>query len=327
MTQTTRTILELCRHEWLRERRRSSFAREMLARGLKLVVWISACLGASETMKATGASVFESLPYLLIADQVLRWMIQQTPEKNTLPYQLLPIRKWQMEVAYALRLTLMPINFMWLPIIWPQWWLIGVFLLSGYFYLWCWRAYLGLSKKVVGKPLGISGKNGFLACEFKLRFRHPKLVTKLRNSLIASAMLIGISCLGESDAYIDFAVLYALVSPSLQLLTCNLGYEQAHMPLLKTRLHSLQPVYQAKYIASLIMMLPAWILMLLPMALKMIAWQSVLMWSAIVALVVYPALLKWAPKGELGTPTAQITTLVTLTLPILIIQTIKHFLL
>lgn len=323
----TGTILEICRHEWLRERRRTSFVREMVVWWLKLGVWICACLSASETMRATGASAYESLPYLIIADQVLRWMIQQTPEKNTLPYQLLPIRKWQLETVYALRLTLMPINFMWLPVIWPQWWLTVVFLLSGYFYLWCWRAYLGLSNKVAGQPLGLNVKNGFLACEFKLRFRHPKLVTKLRNSLIASAMLIGISCLGESDAYIDFAVLYALVSPSLQLLTCNLGYEQAHMPLLKTRLHSLQPVYKAKYIASLIMMLPAWILMLLPMALKMIAWQSVLMWSAIVALVVYPALLKWAPKGELGTPTAQITTLVTLTLPILIIQTIKHFLL
>ena len=107
------------------------------------------------------------------------------------------------------------------------------------------------------------------------------------------------------------------------LLTARLGYEQPYMSLLHTRLHNLRAVYRAKYIAALLMLLPGIAIMSLPVAMGTLAWQRLMGWTLAVALLIYPALLMLAPKGKVGSPMAQLLTLVTLTLPILITQLFK----
>ena len=123
--------------------------------------------------------------------------------------------------------------------------------------------------------------------------------------------------------YTDFTVLHTLTFPTLPLLTTRLGYEQAYMPLLSTRMHNLRAVYKAKYIAALLMLMPGILILILPVAMETLSWQRLAAWTMAVALLIYPTLLICAPKGKVGSPTAQLLTLATLTLPILIIQILK----
>ena len=220
----------------------------------------------------------------------------------------------------------MTINFIWLPALWPQWWLLGWFILSGYVYLACWHTYLHLTRHT-DMPHGIPNfidKGGLLSCELKLRTRHPELRKKIRNGLVSALILTGISIYLDMELYTDFTVLHTLTFPTLPLLTARLGYEQAYMPLLNTRMHNLRAVYRAKYIAALLMLLPGIVILLLPVAMGTLSWQRLASWTAAVALLLYPTLLMCAPKGKTGSPTAQVITLLALTLPIILIQLIQH---
>ena len=125
------------------------------------------------------------------------------------------------------------------------------------------------------------------------------------------------------ELYTDFTVLHTLTFPTLPLLTTRLGYEQAYMPLLHTRMHNLRAVYRAKYIAALLMLMPGIFILFLPVAMGTLQWQRLAGWTMAVALLIYPTLLMCSPKGKVGSPTAQLLTLATLTLPILIIQLLK----
>jgi hypothetical protein len=89
-------------------------------------------------------------------------------------------------------------------------------------------------------------------------------------------------------------------------------------------MHGFWHIYQAKYIAALLMMLPGIFILLLPVAMGTLQWQRLAGWTMAVAMLIYPTLLTCAPKGKVGSPTAQLLTLATLTLPILIIQLIEH---
>jgi hypothetical protein len=302
------------------------FTRNIIIWSLKIVLWTSMALALPRTLEATGISIGESLPLLLLTDQIIRWFSQSTPAYNAQQYRLMPIRNWHAVAAYLLRMLFTPINFIWLPALWPQWWLLGWFILSGYVYLACWHTYLHLSKDKESRhrlPQFLD-KGAFLSCELKLRTRHPALIKKIRNGLISSLILTGISISIDMEMYTDFTVLHTLTFPTLPLLTARLGYEQAYMPLLNTRMHNLRAVYRAKYIAALLMLLPGIVILLLPVAMGTLSWQRLASWTAAVALLLYPTLLMCAPKGKTGSPTAQFITLLALTLPIILIQLIQH---
>ena len=123
--------------------------------------------------------------------------------------------------------------------------------------------------------------------------------------------------------YTDFTVLHTLTFPTLPLLTTRLGYAQAYMPQLHTRMHNLRAIYKAKYIAALLMLMPGILILLLPVAMGTLSLERLACWTMAVALLIYPTLLMCSPKGKVGSPTAQLLTLATLTLPILIIQILK----
>ena len=326
MNYALRDIAELCRHEYLRERRSMHFKRDVIIWSLKIALWTSMALALPRTLEVAGISIGESLPFLLLTDQIIRWFSQSTPAYNAQQYRLMPIRNWHVLAAYLLRMLLMPINFIWLPAVWPQWWLLGWFILSGYVYLACWHTYLHLTKgkETQHRLPQILDKGAFLSCELKLRTRHPILRQKIRNGMVVSIMLTLVSMALDTKAYTDFTVLYTLTFPTLPLLTARLGYEQAYMPLLHTRMHGLRAVYRAKYMAALLMLMPGIFILLLPVAMGTLQWQRLAGWTMAVALLIYPILLMCAPKGKTGSPTAQLITLLTLTLPILIIQIIEH---
>ena len=325
MNNALRNIAELCRHEYLRERRSMHFTRNVIIWSLKLVLWTSMALALPRTLENAGISIGESLPFLLLTDQIIRWFSQSTPAYNAQQYRLMPIRNWHVLAAYLLRMLFTPINFIWLPALWPQWWLLGWFILSGYVYLACWHTYLHLtqSKETQHRLPQILDKGAFLSCEMKLRTRHPELSKKIRNGLVSALILTGISIYLDMELYTDFTVLHTLTFPTLPLLTARLGYEQPYMSLLHTRMHNLRAVYRAKYIAALLMLLPGIIILLLPVAMGTLSWQRLAAWTMAVAVLIYPTLLMCAPKGKVGSPTAQLLTLATLTLPILIIQLLK----
>lgn len=328
MASPLRNIAELCRHEYLRERRSLHFSRNIVIWVLKIILWTSIALALPHTLEASGADITEILPLLLLADQAMRWFSQRTPALETHKYSTLPIKRWHIIAAYLLRMLFMPINFIWLPALLPQWWLLGLFILSGYVYLVCWHTYCHITEKK-GESLwnlGMMDNNGFLSLEIRMRMRTPTLRRRLRNGFIASVMLTSISVAMNSTAYTDFAVLYTLTFPTLPLLTARLGYEQAYMSLLHTRMHGLHAIYRAKYIAALLLLLPSIGILLLPVNMGTLEWQRLLGWTLATALLIYPALLLLAPKSEVGSPTSQVVALATLTLPIIITQLTNNLL-
>ncbi len=324
MNNALRNIAELCHHEYLRERRSMHFTRDVIIWSLKIVLWTSIALALPRTLEAAGISIGESLPLLLLTDQIIRWFSQSTPAYNAQQYRLMPIRNWHVLAAYLLRMLLMPINFIWLPAVWPQWWILGWFILSGYVYLACWHTYLHLTQgKESRHRLPQFLDNGaLLSCELKLRFRHPILRQKIRNGMVVSIMLTLVSMALDTKAYTDFTVLYTLTFPTLPLLTARLGYEQAYMPLLQTRMHGFWHIYQAKYIAALLMMLPGICILMLPLACGALPMERFIGWTLVTALLIYPTLLTCAPRSEVGSTTAQVVTLATLALPTAIAQAI-----
>lgn len=327
MNNALRNIAELCRHEYLRERRSMHFTRNIIIWSLKIVLWTSMALALPRTLESAGISIGEGLPLLLLTDQIIRWFSQSTPAYNALQYRLMPIRNWHAIAAYLLRMLFMPINFIWLPALWPQWWLISLFILSGYMYLACWHAFLSMTRKrgtQVGSSSSIAWGGGLLSCELKIRMRHPSLSRKIRNGLIVSIMLTAMSIMMESEAYTDFAILYTLTFPTLPMLTARFGYEQPYMSLLRTRMHGFGALYRAKYIASLLAMLPCICLLLIPIVLGAVSAGRLLGWTIATGFVIYPTLLLCAPRSEIGSPTAQFITLLTLTLPIILTQIISN---
>ena len=325
MKNAVRDITALCRHEYIRERRNAHFSRNIIVFSLKTILWIYVSLALAHTLEAAGISIDESLPFLLLTDQVLRWFSQSTPPLDTSPYRALPVRLAHVRTAYLLRMAFTPINFIWLPAIWPQWWLTGLFMLSGYVYLACWNIFLHMCDRTTLRLSGIGLWNwsGLMSCEIKMRLRHPELRQKMRNGLLASIVLTVTSMVLDNRTYTDFATIYALTFPTLPLLTARLGYEQAYISLLRTRLHGTGAIYRTKYMASLLLLLPGVILMLLPLSLGILSPLRLLLWVTVIGLVIYPTLLACAPQGTPGTPAAQILSLATLTLPVLVAQIIQ----
>ena len=327
MNIALRNIAELCRHEYLRERRSMHFSRNVIIWSLKIVLWTCMALALPRTLEAAGIGIGESLPLLLITDQIIRWFSQSTPPLNWHQYSTMPIRRWHVLAAYLLRMLFTPTNFIWLPALWTRWWLLGWFILSGYAYLACWHAFLYITRRrktEMSTSSTIANGGGLLSCELKMRMRHPALSRKIRNGFIASIMLVGMSTMMDSEAYTDFAILYTLTFPTLPLLTARFAYEQAYMPLLKTRMHGFGALYRAKYIAALLLMLPCIAMLLMPMAMGLLPAERLLGWTVATALLIYPTLLLCAPQGETGSPTAQFATLLTLTLPIILTQIISN---
>ena len=320
-------IIELCRHEIIRERRSLHFSRNILIWILKLVLWINISLNLALELGENTLS-WQVVVALLGVDQFLRWTTQSTPTLRSEHYKLIPIKQRDVRIAYMARLIFLPLNFIWLPVVWPHWWMLILFILNGYIYAACWiwtQKLLGRGDQhsYVSKLLRNSTP---LMCDFKLRMRHPALRSKIRNSFFGALMLIVMSCFLREETYTNFVVLYTLTFPTLPLSTSRLGYEQAHISLLKTRMHSLRPIYWAKYQAAILLLIPCAMLLLIPVALNVLSLAQLSFWILIVALIIYPILIRWSPMSEISSPTSQIITLSVLTLPILINKIIKLFL-
>lgn len=311
-------IALLLRLEYLRWRRGAQFSRDNISRLLSLALWIVTAIAVRDFLGATGTKAAEHLPALLLTDLLLRLVSQQTPPMQRYGTALIRIRRWQSITVYLLTMTLTPVTLVWIPAVMPQWWLMGLFVLDGYVYLALWHTYRHITERGTGR-LGVlqarmTGR-GLFACEMKMRLRHAGLRTRIFNGLLASMLLTAVSIYIDNVAYTDFTVLYALTFTSLPLLSAGLGYEQDYMPLLTTRLHGLGQVYRAKYLASLLMMLPGILLMMLPLTCGTLSLYRLAGWTLLTAIALYPALLKFAPQTRPNSPTAQIITLTVLALP------------
>lgn len=326
MTQTTRIITELCRHELLRERRSFYFSRNILIWCLYVLMWVLVSTSLMKLFQEYSMPYAQCVFVLLFADYMLRWFTQKTPSYNILQYKTLPVRRWQYGVWYGVRLLFLPINFIWLPVVWGDCMLMGMIVLNGYVYALCWHVYLALSRKAVFLSLLSVRGSSLLMCDLKLRFRHPALRQKMRNGLAASVVMILLSTWLGQQYYTDFAVIYTLTFPTLPLLSARLGYEQKYMPLLKTRMHGLVPVYLNKFMASLLMLMPSTVLLLYACAMGSLDAVRLLVYVLTVAFCIYPLLLCCAPRCEISSPSAQLVTLLTLTIPVAIINLIYNIL-
>ena len=327
MKLALRMIIELCRHEIIRERRSLHFSRNILIWTLKLVLWINVSVNLALELGGDELS-WQVVVALLGVDQFLRWTTQRTPTLSTEHYQLLPIRQGDVRIAYMVRLIFLPLNFIWLPVVWPHWWMLALFILNGYIYAACWLWIQKIFSRGEHHSYvsNLLRKSTPLMCDFKLQMRHPALHTKIRNGFFGALMLIAMSCILKEETYTNFVVLYTLTFPTLPLLSSRLGYEQAYMPLLKTRMHSLRPIYWAKYLAAILLLLPCAVLLFIPVAFDVLSPARLIGWVLIVALGIYPLLVRWAPRSEVSSPTSQLITLAVLTLPVLINKIIKLFL-
>lgn len=323
MGTTASITLELFRHEWLRTRRNADFLRNLVAWCLQFTLWLVISLTLPYALEDAGMMPPEEhLPLLVLLDQMIRLVSQKTPDVPLRQYALLPIRRWQVVAAYMAHMSLVPTNLIWLPTLWHRWWLLPIVLLSGYLYLVLWHTYRRMLM-AIGSDTRISSSrvrraNGLLACEIKMRLRVPALRLKIRNGLLASLLLLAVSLQVRHPAYTDFAVLYTLLFPSLPLLTSRPGYERAYMGLLSTRMHSLAPLYRARYLAALVLLLPCTLLLALPVHMGMLTPWRMAGWVLGTALLIYPGLLCLAPRCRPDSPQAQILTGAALTLPVLL---------
>lgn len=318
---TTSIIAELCKHELLHARRDAHFRRNCIIWILQSILWCSIALSLPYTLEATGIKAERHLPLLLVLDQIIRLVGQKTPDIPTRQYSLLPVRRWQVMMAYLVRMTFVPATLVWLLVLWQKLWLIGFFILSGYIYLALWHVYKHFIAKCDGMPvLWMRCWNGLLACEMKMRLRIPALRYKMRNGLLAALMLVAVSLIVQEKAYTDFVVLYTLLFPSLPLLTSRLGYEQTYMGLLSTRMHSMAPLYRAKYMAAVLLLLPSTIFLTIPVVMGLLPIWRLVAWTSGTAFVIYPILLCTSPKCKTDSPSAQLLSLATMTLPVLIIN-------
>lgn len=325
---TTDIILELCRHEAVRVRRDVQFGRNCIVWFMQALLWCSVALSLPYLMETVGMEPVRHLPLLVVADQLIRLMGQKTPDAPMRQYALLPVKRWQVMSAYLVRMAFVPANLVWIPAMWGQLWLLGVFVLSGYLYLVLWHAYKRLL--LHGANAGtaclawLHYGNGLVMCEMKMRLRVSALRYKMRNGMVASLMLVAVSLVVRQDAYTDFAVLYTLLFPSLPLLTSRLGYEQAYMGLLSTRMRSFVPLYRAKYLAAVLLLLPSTLLLLLPVSMSLLTAWRLAAWILGTAFVIYPALLCVAPRCRVDSPPAQILSLAAMTLPVMLVNVCMH---
>lgn len=323
---TTGIIAELCRHELLRARRDAQFRRNCIIMLLQLMLWCSIALSLPHMLEATGIRAGQHLPLLLVLDQIIRLVSQKTPGIPTRQYSLLPLRRWQVVAAYVVRMTFVPTTLVWLPYLWRQWWLMGFFVLSGYIYLVLWHVYKHVTTGDEGMVLAWMDRwNGLLASEMKMRLRIPALRYKMRNGLLATLVMMLLSMGVRHEVYTDFVTLYTLLFPSLPLLASRLGYEQAYMGLLATRMHSMASIYKAKYLAAVSLLLPSALLLVLPVVMGVLPVWRLAAWCAATALVIYPALLLAAPRCKVDSPTSQMVSLAVMTLPILIANACTGF--
>lgn len=326
MSTTTGIISELFRHELLRTRRDAHFLSNIVARVLQLLLWIIIAFTLPYALKDAGINPLENhLLLLVFLDQAIRLLSQKTPDIQMQQYALLPVRKWQVLTAYLARMLFVPANLIWLYTLWNKWWLFAAILLSGYLYLALWHTYkrllsIGFGKDSIASASWGRYANGLLACEIKMRLRLPALRTKIRNSLLGSLLLMVMSLYIRQEVYTDFAVLYTLLFPSLPMFVSRLGYEQAYMGLLSTRMQSLLPLYKAKYMAAILLLLPCTALLILPVSMGLISVLRLISWALITALLIYPALLFLAPHCKVDSPQSQILTAATLTIPVLLMN-------
>lgn len=322
MSTTASIISELFRHELLRTSRDAQFLRNIVVWSLQLLLWTIIAFTLPYALEDAGLKpVDEHLPLIVLLDLIIRLASQNTPALPIQQYALLPIRKWQIIAAYLARMAIVPTNFIWLPTLWHRWWLFAIILFSGYMYLLLWHTY----KRMTATEKGFSAfqswigqDNSLLACEMKMRMRLPALRLKIRNGLLASLMLLAVSMYVRHEAYTDFAVLYTLLFPSLPLLTSRLGYEQTYMSLLHTHMHSMRPLYMAKYLAAVLLLLPCTALLAIPVYIGLLSAYRLIAWTLGTAVLIYPVLLYVAPTCKVDSPQAQILTGATLTLPVLL---------
>lgn len=363
-----RNIALLLRLDYYRWRRGAQFSSELLSLSLSLCLWILVALSLPAAMRSAQIGEETELLAMLLGNHLLRWVSQNSPTLRFESVALLPVRRWEVIASYLIRTLLLPLNFIWLPALWPHWWLLGWFLLEGMVYLALWHAYVTLTEKAQGSATfshtSIGNKRGalipspqtlsngtlptarvqgslhsrdavlrhiypLLGCEVLMRLRMPQLRRKITNGLWASIMLIVLSILIRNKMYTDFAMLYTLTFPVLPVLSSRLGYEQTYLPLLKTRLRNLVPLYLAKYTMAVILLLPGiglWLLVtgigcrLLPDGDGTLDTSRLLGWSLCTALVLYPCLLLFSPSRVPQSLSSQITTVLVLSLPVFLAQ-------
>ena len=120
----------------------------------------------------------------------------------------------------------------------------------------------------------------------------------------------------------EFAILYAMLAPSLPVLASRHAWDEDSMGLLKSRMHTTRPIDTARYIVSVLYASIAAILLSLPASMGYISLPLVIAWYAITTIVIMPILTRYAPKTKKDSPTSQIVTLASLTFPILIFHQI-----
>ncbi len=298
---------------------------------LQLLLWCTIALSLPYTLEELGIEAAEHLPLLLCTDLLIRLVAQKTPDIPFGQYALLPVRRWQVVAVHLIRMTIVSTTWIWLPALWGQWWLMGGIVLNGYVYLVLWHGYKRLiSRGSEAIPMASAPwrfrncASHIVNCELKMRLRIPSLRVKMRNGLLASLMLLGVSLIIRNEAYTDFAVLYTLLFPTLPLLTSRLGYEQAYRGLLHTRMHSLMPLYWAKYLAAVLLLVPCTALLTILVAMGTLSPWRLVAWTLLAALAIYPLLLALAPRCKVDSPSSQMTSLLAMTLPVAAANVIEY---
>lgn len=261
------------------------------------------------------------LPALIISDHIIRLLLQTTPSPFGPRFRHLPIPRYALHLAYALRYTLMPINYIWVAALWPQWWLCPIFIANGFAYLALRHVSLTLAHKTAKKmPCPITAGRGYISREMRLRWRTPSIRRKITGSALCATIMTALASINTD--FQEFAILYAILAPSLPVLASRHAWDEDSMGLLKSRMHTTRPIDTARYIVSVLYASIAAILLSLPASMGYISLPLVIAWYAITTIVIMPILTRYAPRTKKDSPTSQIVTLASLTLPILIFHQI-----
>ena len=317
MTVTT-IIAELCRLSYIEKRRSLHFKRDILIWTLQAALWIVFAWGMR------GLSPQETthmLPALIISDHIIRLLLQTTPSPFGTRFRHLPIPRYALHLAYALRYTLMPINYIWVAALWPQWWLCPIFIANGFAYLALRHVSLTLAHKTAKKmPCPITAGRGYISREMRLRWRTPSIRRKITGSALCATIMTALASI-NTDLQ-EFVILYAMLAPSLPVLASRHAWDEDSLGLLKSRMHTTRPIDTARYTVSVLYASIAALLLSLPASMGYISLPLVIAWYAITTIVIMPILTRYAPKTKKDSPTSQIVTLASLTLPILIFHQI-----
>lgn len=313
-----KTIIILCRLSYIEKRRSIHFKRDIIIWTLQFALWI---LFAWSMRRYGPQSLQQHIPELIISDFIIRLLFQTTPNYKFTHYHHLPIPRHSLRIAYALRYALMPINYIWLPALWPMWWLAPVFMANGYVYLAFRHIVVTLAHewaKGISLP-DITG-NGLISREMRLRWRTPAIRKKMTGSILCAFILTILA--GITSDIQEFAILYAMLAPSLPVLASRHAWDEDCMGLLRSRMHTTRPIDRARYYVSVIYASIAAILLCIPASTGHISTPTVMAWYVITTIVIMPILTYCAPKTKKDSPTSQIVTLASLTLPILIFHQI-----